>query len=304
MKIAGVTMTYNDGYKLREWVSHYKEFRKELDYYIVVDNGSEKEYLNCLKKNFSDDVIIERNINGGCTAAYNDGIKYAMEKTDADAVVIIGNDIRLSEGCISELYRYLTSDSSLGIVSTPILSIDSDILDDFGHTVNFWGIIRPCDIGSRYSDIKNQTKYTELVTGGFYMASRDYYEKVGYQDENLFMYGDEIDTSIRTKRAGFKMGVTSYVYAWHWHINQPGMRERRPASSYLISRNRVYLARKHYGFLRALIWFSFFSIIIPIRFVITGILKRQNNWEKAKYSFLGGIYGLKRDMSKNKYTEF
>lgn len=303
MKIAGITMTYNDGYKLKEWVSHYKEFRKELDYYIVVDNGSKKEYLNSVKLNFQEEIIIERSTNGGCTAAYNDGIKYALEETDAEAIVIIGNDIRLSEGCITELYKYLTSDSRLGIVSTPILKINSNVLDDFGHTVNFFGNIISCDIGRKYEDIKNQEKYTELVTGGFYMASREFYEKVGYQDEKLFMYGDEIDTSIRTRRAGFKMGVTSYVYAWHWHINQPGIGERKPAVNYLVSRNRVYLARKHYGGMRILLWFSFFSLAVPIRLVFFSIVKHQNNWEKAKYAFLGGIYGLRGDMSRNAYTE-
>ena len=54
------------------------------------------------------------------------------------------------------------------------------------------------------------------------MASREYYEKVGLQDEKLFMYFDEIDTAIRTKKNGYKIAVLSNVYVWHWHINQFG----------------------------------------------------------------------------------
>ena len=33
VKIAGVSMTYNDEYKLKEWGEHYEEYKKELDYY-------------------------------------------------------------------------------------------------------------------------------------------------------------------------------------------------------------------------------------------------------------------------------
>ena len=41
MKIAGISMTYNDGYKLKEWTEHYRQYKDELDYYIIVDNGSD-----------------------------------------------------------------------------------------------------------------------------------------------------------------------------------------------------------------------------------------------------------------------
>ena len=247
MHIAGVTMTYNDGYKIDEWKMHYNQYRSELDYYVIVDNGSSVDYVSLIKETFPGETLIERNSNGGCTAAYNDGIKYILEKTDADLIVILGNDIKTSENCITEMAAFLYKHKDVGIVSTAILHYDSNILDNFGHTVSYCGIIHECDHGKHLSNIKEKNKLTELVTGGFYMATREYYETVGLQDEALFMYSDEIDTAIRAKKAGFKISVLSNVYAWHWHINQPGQGNRKPASSYLISRNRVYVAKKHFG---------------------------------------------------------
>ena len=298
MRIAGVTMTYNDGYKIKEWRSHYDQYRSELDYYVIVDNGSSPDYVSLIKKTFPGEVLIERNSNGGCTAAYNDGIKYILEKTDADLIVILGNDIKTSENCITEMATFICNHKDVGIVSTAILHFNSNILDNFGHTVSYCGIIHECDHGKPISEIKEKSKFTQLVTGGFYMATREYYEAVGLQDEALFMYSDEIDTAIRTRKAGFKISVLSNVYAWHWHINQPGQISRKPASSYLISRNRVYIAKKHFGVCRLFAIFFTYTIVVPIN------LLRHGFKEKAKYAFLGGIYGLKGNMDLNHYTDF
>lgn len=298
MKIAGVTMTYNDGYKIKDWKSHYNLYREELDYYVIVDNGSEDEYISLLKETFPGEKIIERDNNGGCTAAYNDGIKDILKHTDADAIVIIGNDIRTSPNCLSRMYDYLQSNKDVGIISTAILHIDSDILDNFGHTISYFGTITECDHGKKISDISEKAKNTELVTGGFYMATREFYEHVGLQDEKLFMYSDEIDTALRAKKAGYKVAVLSEVFAWHWHINQPGQLSRKPASNYLVSRNRVYVARKHYGFFHATVIFLTYTFAVPFNLLCHGYK------EKAKYSFLGGLNGLRGNMEMNKYTQF
>lgn len=304
MKIAGVSMTYNDGYKLKEWHEHYLEYKDQLDIFVIVDNGSDKGYLDKVEKTFREAVIIKRQSNGGCTAAYNDGIRYVLNNTDAESIVIIGNDMKLSKNCLNTLYEYLFSDKRLGIVSTAILSINSDIVDNYGHTVDRFNVIE-CERGKKLSELVPECKYTDLVTGGFYMAKREFYDKVGLQDEKLFMYGDELDTAIRTKEANFLQGVTCKVFAWHWHIDNLDTGIRKPASNYLIARNRVYIAKKHFGISRELSSFWHFSVINALKLFIAGILKgKSDRIERAKYCFIGGINGLTGRMEKNKYMEF
>lgn len=304
MKIAGVSMTYNDGYKLKEWVEHYNGYKIELDYYVVVDNGSDKEYVEALEEAFKDAILIKRNSNGGCTAAYNDGIRYILENTDADAIVIIANDMKLKGDCLRKMYEYLYSDELLGLVSTAVLAKDSKKVDHYGHSVEKYRYIE-LEKGKDLSELKPQRKYTDLVTGGFYMAKRKFYEDVGLQDEKLFMYGDEFDTSIRTKKAGYKAGVTCETYGWHWHINESNAAGRKPASNYLIARNRTYIARKHFGIGMIIGSFWYFSLRQFIILTASGILKRnKDKLKKAKYSLMGGINGLRGDMTINKYTEF
>ena len=305
MKIGGVTMTFNDGYKIKEWKSHYDVYRKELDYYVIVDNGSDAGFLQLLRNTFPNEVIIERGTNGGCTAAYNDGIHYLLDETDSDYIAIIGNDIKTPEGCFPAMSSYMQENSGIGIVSTAILHKDSMVLDNFGHKISFLGVVEECHRGEDYSVIQGKKELTELVTGGFTMSTRSFYEKVGLQDEKLFMYGDELDTSFRAKKAGFLIAVTGETYAWHWHIKNPNAKAGGAASSYLFARNRVYLAKKHLSFFHVVFYFFFHAVINPLGLLIKGILKGKKEYFKhAKYKFVGGCNGLFGRMEKNKYTLF
>lgn len=303
MKIAVVSMTYNDGYKIHEWQEHYLAYKDEIEYFVIVDNGSEKEYLDLLKETFPTAVIIERQSNGGCTAAYNDGINYVLKNTDVEAIAIIANDIKLSKNCLKDLYNYLYSDESLGIVSTAVLFKGSTKVDDFGHTIHFLKVTND-DKGKDIKDIKEKSKYTQLVTGGFNMAKREFYEKTGLQDEKLFMYCDELDTSFKAKRAQYKIGVISTSYVWHWHINNPlNEGEVKPFSSYLIARNRVYLGKKYYNPFKSFLTWIYFGIIKPIRFVLVGLIKfKKKYFRVAEYYFVGALNGLKNNMQQNEYS--
>ena len=303
MKIAVVSMTYNDGYKVQEWRKHFEEYKQQVNHFIIVDNGSESDYLQLLKTTFPEAIIIERSTNGGCTGAYNDGLKYALEYTDDEAIAIVANDMKLSEGCLGKMYEYLFSKKEMGIVSTPVLNKDSNIVDNFGHTFGYWGVKNDYK-GKLIEDIQNIQKETDLVSGGFYMAKREFFKKAGLQDENLFMYCDELDTMLLARKYQFSIGVTSFAYAWHHHINANNSKQQRyPQTAYMISRNRMYIAKKHFNIFRVFMWWLYTGIAVPGWFIIWFIRRRKKYFLSfAKYSFLGGIYGLFGKMKPNKYS--
>lgn len=305
MKIAGVSLTYNDGYKLNEWHDYYLQYKDQFDFYIIVDNNSEEGYRDLLKSTFDDGcVIIERTSNGGCTAAFNDGIRYALEKTDADAIVIIGNDIKLTKNCISEMYKFLYSRDDIGMVSSAMLYKDSDVIDNYGHGMKNM-VVNCSDEGRNIHEISEFKKFTDLLTGGFTMAKRIFYEKVGLQDETIFMYCDELDTAYKAKMYGYKLGVIANEYAWHQHKNPPKTGKRSSASRYLICRNRIYLAKK-YESRRVVLLQCFRGIIkVPIIYLYRFFLYRNlSELKDGWYSFVGGVHGIVGYMKYNDYMDF
>ena len=52
-----------------------QRIQKELHTHIIVDNGSDQSYVNRVKSQFKDSVILQRETNGGLTVAYNQGIR-------------------------------------------------------------------------------------------------------------------------------------------------------------------------------------------------------------------------------------
>lgn len=304
MKIAGVSMTYNDGYKIKEWKEHYLTYKNQLDMFVIVDNGSDQEYVEELKATFPEAVIIERGNNGGCTAAYNDGIRYVLENSDAEAIAIVGNDIKVTENCLPAMYEFLFSNEKLGIVSAALLYIDSEIVDNYGHIVRNFNVSY-CNRGESIKQIEEKEKYTDLVSGGFTMARREFYLKAGLQDEALFMYCDEMDTMFKAQCNGYKIGVIANEYAWHWHINPPATGRRSSASRYLICRNRVYLAKKYTGIFTLLRQIIRGLIISPILYLLK-FLKTRDKYllTDAKYCIVGVFHGISGKMYTNKFTEF
>lgn len=294
MNVAGIVITYNDDYKFNEWVEHHQLYKDELYIHIIVDNGSRSQYLDMVEKSFPDSHIIKRNTNGGCTGAYNNGIKMALSDKNVEAIMLIGNDIKLEKGGVQKLAEFLNSNEKYGMVAPILLAKDSLLIDDFGCEVSKTLYMKPYDVGKNVSDVEVAFRTVASVTGGMNIAKREFYEKVGLQDEKLFMYSDEVDISIRANKEGFKMAVTKEVKSWHQHINPNNAKQRSVYTFYLIGRNKMYLARKHFGILR--IFYVFGYLIWRIAFTMAFGLFNRNRWRQQSYFFWGMLNGLVNNM--------
>ena len=302
MKIAVITITYNDGYKLDKWQQFYNHYRNGVDYHIIVDNGSTKEYLECVKEFFKNSIIIENGSNLGLTKAYNIGIKYALEKTDADSIMLMANDIDINSNSLLVLNKFL-EDGKADAVAPIMLNNDGITVADFGCEIDKHLMLKPFMCGMKEADIADEVHYCEALTGGCNIATRHFYEKVGLQDELLFMYSDEVDTGIRAKKEGMRLASLSSSKCWHKHTNPNNSKNRLPFSSYLMARNKIYLAKKHnLKHKRLNIAFTFLKQSLKCFFV--GFFRNDKELKlKSRYILAGIIHGMKNDMKSNKYTQ-
>ncbi len=282
-----ITMTRNDDCRFTQWVEHFQEYKDALYLHIIVDNDSSLDYQAKLKKYFPNSVILELGFNGGCTYAYNAGIKYALADKKVDAISLMANDIKISADAIKSLYEFLISDSNYGMVFPRVQNpaVGSEVINSFGNAVDKF-TMRMLDLhhGEKVADMPDYA-LCETGPGGCNMASRRFYELVGLQDEKLFMYSDEVDTGIKARKKDVLLAVTKNVEAWHLHINEGNGKYRSNFASYLSCRNKVYLAKKHYGQLKALfVWFFF--LLDNLRLIIKYIRDKE-----ARLYYFYGIKG-------------
>lgn len=296
-----ITMTRNDDCRFREWKEHYEEYKSDLFLHIIVDNGSTDEYRIRLKESFPDSKIIELGYNGGCTAAYNAGIKYALEQPEVDAISLLANDVRMLSGTLPTLYEVLYSENDYGMVSPVSVRLnDENIAAAFGETINRKNMDLVVMNKGASIDTLPEILISETLPGGNNLAKREFYKKVGLQDEKFFMYADEVDMGIRGERAGFKFVTTTKAKTWHMHINPPGQVNRNPMAAYLMGRNHIYLARKLFG--RKEVFHTVIHRLKAAAIFFLSCLKHRKSKEEYQYAwaFTKGVFaGIRGDMRNN-----
>lgn len=246
MKIAAVTTSYNEYYALDSFEKYLKDYWDELYLHIIVDNNSDEDYKEELKKRFIDSVLIFRKKNGGTTAAFNDGIKYAI-KNNADAILLITQDIKLKKGSITNLIKYFTDDKNIGIVGPLLFKSDGKTIEEYGGKVDY-DTFKVEKYYSGETDYNSLPKFmfVDFISGGINITRKEVFFDVGLQDEFLFMYADETDFAYRAKKKGWKLLVTKDAIAYHMHHNVAS--SLKPRNLYLMTRNQLLLINKHRNF--------------------------------------------------------
>lgn len=245
MKIASITIFCNEFFRIKNWLDYYQEYKNDIDLHVIVNNGN-KEDTEVLKSIFPLSLVLFSQ-NRSLTASYNFALNEILKDKDVDVIMQITNDIKVEKNSIRKLYDFLRSNAAYGMVSPVLLKKDEEIIELYGaqiHPKNLSFV--HLEKGKHIEQIAD-IQVCDGLPGGMNMASREFYEKVGLQDEFLFMYADEVDMGIRGKSAGFQFAVTKNIKAWHQHINPPGLKTRNPMAAFLMGRNVIYLAKKHFN---------------------------------------------------------
>jgi len=239
--VAIITATYNEFSKLESWRRYYETIAKEIDLHIIVDDGSDAEYGSLLRKVFPNSVILRNPSNLGQIAAHNLGFKYALDK-GAQYIGVLAPDFRLLPGKVRALYEALEVDTTLsGIAPVLIKPGTEDEIESFGGRLDKRRVtLYSYDVGPRWRPDWQGVALVDTLPGGFHLLQRTVLEQIGLQNEQLFMYCDEIDFGWRAQQAELKLGILRSARAWHEHVSEGG-RSRSALAPYLVSRNRTLI---------------------------------------------------------------
>ena len=165
---------------------------------ILVDN-SDTEYLQKHIQNISKGFCIDINYiktknNLGFGRAANIGIK----KAQSDFILIINPDAYVIDECINTLLRTILSDKNIAIVEAAHI---------------------PHEHPKFYNPITLEPPWASACC---FMARKQYLEEVNGFDENIFLYGEDVDLSWRLKAKGYKI-----VYQPKARVEHHSLEERK-----------------------------------------------------------------------------
>jgi GT2 family glycosyltransferase len=299
MNIASVTVFCNEKFRLNDWLKHSKEYQSAIYKRIIVNNGQKSD--NKILQEFFPKGEIIFSTGKSLIKAYNKGIKLALCDSKVDSILLIANDSTFTAIDLSALHKVLFNEP-FHIVAPVIFQKDSKKIELLGQSVRYKDLkLIPNFRNKSINDIPNN-KYSivDTVPGGFNLAKREFYEIAGLQDEDLYMYSDEVDTAIKAQKYAFKIAIIHNIYSWHQHIDSKNKKYRSPMSGFYVGRNEILLARKHYNI--KIVMNTFFSrLYLGLKRLAGDIIKMRSidNFKYSIYFIYGVFVSIFTDLKSN-----
>jgi len=231
---------------------------------IIVDNGS-KELLSFsrlfLKKNPKIDLINSEG-NLGFSGGNNLGIQYAIDHYDSDYYLLLNSDTIVSQDFLQKLYEMMEKDPKIGLAAPKIYfhkgyeffnnsykEIEKNhVLWYVGGKVDWLNLLF-YHIGIDEVDRGQfaEESETDFVTGCAMMINREVIERVGRLDDSFFLYGEDVDFSLRVREAGFRVMYCPNSVIYH-KVGRSTGGAGSNLQQYYQTRNRLFLALRHAPF--------------------------------------------------------
>ena len=194
---------------------------------IVVDNGSERNDAQVLEDKFGGYIhLIKNDKNYGFGGGANIGIRYALNNSNPDYLLLLDNDTVVDPEFLTEMVKVAEADPAIGIAGAKIYYYDEpDRLRFVGDKIDLWKmdvaliltpirerILRRKEIDRGQHD---SVKEVEYITFWCALFKRRSVESIGLFDERDFLVWEDIDYFIRAKKAGCKTVYVPKARVWH-----------------------------------------------------------------------------------------
>jgi hypothetical protein len=283
-----VLINYNNWQDTIECINSLKNSGVKGTNILIIENCSHNDSLEKLKIEAPGIKLISTNKNLGFTGGNNIGLKYALEKNYDYAILLNNDTIVEGKDSIKVLISVMDkhSDVTLGTGRIFYYPDKDKIWYNGGKLIKWRGMAVHFNYRQNKNEVRlnTETKETDFISGCFMCIRLRDLPKLGYLDENFFMYLDDIEYSVRAVKSNLKLLYVPEVVIYHKAV---GEEKRTPNLVYYSIRNRRLLINLHFG------------IISKIYFELVLILKRML-WfvtNKKYYNLL--VYAI-RDY-KNRY---
>lgn len=183
---------------------------------VVVDNGCTDGTVTRLTEEFPEVSVVSTGSNLGVAGGFNAGIIPALRE-GAEYVLILNNDTIVAPDMLILLVEAAQSDRETAILMPKIL-----YESDRGRiwSAGAWYRRFPPAIVMRALDQPDDGRFDtpgpiEYAPTCGLLISRHAFETVGLFDDGYFFYFDDWDFSLRTRRAGLKIGYIPAARLYH-----------------------------------------------------------------------------------------
>jgi GT2 family glycosyltransferase len=265
---------------------------------ILVDNGSAADFGATIAASFPAVTLIRNETNLGFAGGYNTGLRRALAE-DSQLFFLLNNDTLLAPDCLAQLVTCLQSQPDAGMATAKLYYAHR-----YGdETPRIWSVgnrLHPLLLertqgGDDQLDLGQWETVQKIDFAPFcgLLLRRKVVERVGWLDEQFFLYYEDMDYCLRVREAGFRLLLCPAARIWHDVSTSSGGRDS-PLKRYWLAQSSGRYFRKHgWG------WRMLF--ILPFRLgsalKTSGSYLRHRRWQLLQAYWSGLITGWRTGRS-------
>lgn len=222
MDVSIITVTWNSQDLIREQIkSVFLGCKSITGEEIVIDNNSNDETTQIIKKEFSQVKLIENKVNKGFGAANNQGVEIAR----GDFLLFLNPDMRVEPSSLDIIVDWMKKHPEVGIVSPKLvdehgqLNLDAKprrfprVWEQVALILKIPHLFPSILDHYHLSDFdENKEQKVDSVRGSFMLVRRSLVDKLGHAfDPRYFIWYEEVDLCREAKRLGFEVVYTPVI---------------------------------------------------------------------------------------------
>ncbi len=246
MKTAVVILNWNGKKLLEEFLPSVVRYASEATVYVA-DNASTDDSISFLQNEFPQVKIIQNKTNGGYAKGYNDALRLLNE----EYVVLLNNDVQVSEGWLTPCVKAFEDEANLVALQPKILDYKNPAFFEYagaaGGFIDRLGY--PYCQGRIFNTLeKDEGQFDEntkifWASGACLFIKREAFWKAGGFDEELFAHQEEIDLCWRLQSQG---GVIKYIHnSKVFHLGGGTLSSSNPKKTFYNFRNSLLILYKN-----------------------------------------------------------
>ena len=249
--ISIVIVNYNVRFFLEQALRSVLKATTDMSVQIwVVDNASSDDSMDMVKQKFPTVQIIENKDNVGFARANN----MALRQSNADYVLLLNPDTLLEESSLSKCFHFMENNPEAGALGVRMIDGTGNFLPESkrGIPTPWVAFCKTFGLSALFPSSKHlgflsafETAEAPVLSGAFMFIRMKALQKAGLLDEDFFMYGEDIDLSVRILHAGFK----NYYFPETTIIHYKGESTRKGTVNYvrIFYQAMILFAEKHFA---------------------------------------------------------
>ncbi len=181
---------------------------------IIIDNGSNDESEEILKKKFPEHEFVQTGKNLGYAAGNNAGIRRAVA-AGGEFIWILNPDVRVTPNSLKAMLNVMTIEPNVGICGPRIVQTSAPaerLIDGYSLKANGRFSISP-NLVTRQTPLSPHD--VDYVIGCSMLVRTKAFEEIGLFCEDFFLYWEETELCLRAQRGGWRVVVVPEAVNFH-----------------------------------------------------------------------------------------